>query len=215
MDTQILSIILIGFGALTIILFGLDIYYLAKRSKKGKEEKGVVSFNFSERFLLGLEEMINQEVKKAISEINQKIAGETIESYKKQTAVFSQEAENKMADWDEIIKKEILKFSNTCSGAEDLILQEAKSKVNELNKGLDEKIDLIYEAVKGLISEKIVQTEKNIEDYKKERIKELDEKIYLILGETAKKTLGKIIDLSTHEELVVQALEKAKKEKIL
>lgn len=29
------------------------------------------------------------------------------------------------------------------------------------------------------------------------------------------KTIGKAIDLSTHEELVLQALEKAKKEKIL
>jgi len=215
METQIFFIILISFGTLAIILFGLDIYHLARKSKKEEKEKRLISFNFSEKFLSELEKMISQEAKKDISEINQKIASEVIGSYKKQMAAFSQEAENKMTDWDKITKKEILKFSNTCSGAENLILQEAKSKINELNKELDKKIDGIYKVAKDIISEKIVQTEENIGDYKKEKIKELDEKIYLILGEIAKKTLGKTIDLSTHEELVVQALEKAKKEKIL
>ncbi len=215
MDAQILFIVLIGFGALTIILFGLDIYHLTKKPKGRQEEKDVFSLKLSENFLLELEKMINQEVKKAISEINQKIADEAIESYKKQMVVFSQEAENKMADWDEITKKEILKFSNTCSQAEDSILQEAKKRTDELSKGLDEKIDRIYQAAKGLVNEKIAQTEKNIEDYKKEKIKEIDQKIYQIIGDVAKKTIGKAIDLSTHEELVVQALEKAKKERIL
>jgi len=215
MGNQIFFIILIGFGVLAIILFGLDIYYLTKKPKERKEEKGVFSLKLSEKFLLELEKMINWEVKKAISEINQKIADEAMESYKKQIAVFSQEAESKMADWNEITKKEILKFSNTCSRAEDSILEETKNRTDELSKGLDEKIDLIYQTAKGLVNEKIGQTEKNIEDYKKEKLKEIDQKIYLILGEIAKKTLGKTVDLSTHEELVVQALEKAKKERIL
>lgn len=218
MNTQIFLIISLGFGILAIlaiIFFGLDIYYLAKRSKKEKEEKDVISLKFSEGFLLELEKMINQETKKTISEISQKIADEVIESYKKQIAVFSQEAENKIANWDEITNKEILKFSNACSQAEDSILREAKKRTDELSKGLDEKIDRIYQAAKTLINQKIAQTEKNIEDYKKEKLKEIDQKIYQIIEDVAKKTIGKAIDLSTHEELVIQALEKAKKEKIL
>lgn len=218
MNTQIFLIILLGFGILAImavILFGLDIYYLAKRSKKEKEEKDVISLKFSEGFLLELEKMINQETKKAISEISQKIADEVIESYKEQIAVFSQEAENKIANWDEITNNEILKFSNTCSQAEDSILQGAKKRTDELSKGLDEKIGRIYQMATKSINQKIAQTEKNIEDYKKEKLKEIDQKIYQIIEDVAKKTIGKAIDLSTHEELVLQALEKAKKEKIL
>jgi len=211
MDNQIFFIILIGFGVLAIILFGLDIYYLAR---KPKEEKGVLSLKFSEKFLPELEKIINQEMKRAISEINQKVTNEAMESYKKQMATFSQEAENKMANWDEITKKEILKFSNTCSQAEDLILQEAKSKANELSKGLDEKIDRICQLVTESINQKIAQTEKNIEDYKKEKLKEIDQKIYQMIGEVAKKTIGRAIDLSTHEKLVIETLQKAKKEGI-
>ena len=211
MDNQIFFIILIGFGVLAIILFGLDIYYLAR---KPKEEKGVLSLKFSEKFLPELEKIINQEMKRAISEINQKVTNEAMESYKKQMATFSQEAEKKMANWDEITKKEILKFSNTCSQAEDLILQEAKSKANELSKGLDEKIDRICQLVTESINQKIAQTEKNIEDYKKEKLKEIDQKIYQMIGEVAKKTIGRAIDLSTHEKLVIETLQKAKKEGI-
>jgi F0F1-type ATP synthase membrane subunit b/b' len=211
MDNQIFFIILIGFGVLAIILFGLDIYYLAR---KPKEEKGVLSLKFSEKFLPELEKIINQEMKRAISEINQKVTNETMESYKKQMATFSQEAENKMAGWDEITKKEILKFSNTCSRAEDLILQEAKSKTNELSKGLDEKIDRICQLATESINQKIAKTENNIEDYKKEKLKEIDQKIYQIIGEVAKKIIGRAIDLSTHEKLVIETLQKAKKEGI-
>jgi len=211
MDNQIFFIILIGFGVLAIILFGLDIYYLAK---KPKEEKGVLSLKFSEKFLPELEKIINQEMKRAISEINQKVTNEAMESYKKQIATFSQEAENKMAGWDEITKKEILKFSNTCSQAEDLILQEAKSKANELSKGLDEKIDRICQLATESINQKIAKTEKNIEDYKKEKLKEIDQKIYQMIGEVAKKIIGRAIDLSTHEKLVIETLQKAKKEGI-
>ncbi|MCX6759692.1 MAG: hypothetical protein NT012_03985 [Candidatus Nealsonbacteria bacterium] len=211
MDNQIFFIILIGFGVLAIILFGLDIYYLAR---KPKEEKGVLSLKFSEKFLPELEKIINQEMKRAISEINQKVTNEAMESYKKQMATFSQEAENKMAGWDEITKKEILKFSNTCSRAEDLILQEAKSKTNELSKGLDEKIDRICQLATESINQKIAKTEKNIEDYKKEKLKEIDQKIYQMIGEIAKKIIGRAIDLSTHEKLVIETLQKAKKEGI-
>lgn len=211
MDNQIFFIILIGFGVLAIILFGLDIYYLAR---KPKEEKGVLSLKFSEKFLPELEKIINQEMKRAISEINQKVTNEAMESYKKQMATFSQEAENKMAGWDEITKKEILKFSNTCSRAEDLILQEAKSKANELSKGLDEKIDRICQSATESINQKIAKTEKNIEDYKKEKLKEIDQKIYQMIGEVAKKIIGRAIDLSTHEKLVIETLQKAKKEGI-
>ena len=212
MDNQIFFIILIGFGALVIILFGFDIYYLARRPK---EEKGVLSLKFSEKFLPELEKLISQEIKRAISEVNQKVTNEAIESYKKQVSTFSQEAENKMANLDQIIKKEISKFSQTNSQARDLILQEAKSKTDELGKGLDEKIDRIFQSATESINQKIVQTEKNIEDYKKEKLKELDQKIYQIIGEVAKKTIGKAIDISSHEQLVMEALEKAKKEKIL
>ncbi len=214
MDNQTFFIISISLGILAvivIILFGLDIYYLARRPK---EEKGFLSLKFSEKFLPELEKLINQEIKRAISEINQKITDEAIEYYKKQLANFSQEAEKKMADWDQITKKEILKFSSTCSQAEDLILQETKSKTDELGKSLDKKIDLICQSATESINQKIVQTEKNIEDYRKEKIKEIDQKIYQTIGEVAKKTIGKAIDISGHEQLVMDALEKAKKEKI-
>ena len=129
MDNQtffIISISLGVFAAIVIILFGLDIYYLAK---KPKEEKGILSLKFSEKFMSELEKLISQDIKIAILEINQKVINEAIEYYKKQMAIFSQEAENKMANWDQINKKEILKFSNIYSQAEDLILQKAKSKI--------------------------------------------------------------------------------------
>jgi F0F1-type ATP synthase membrane subunit b/b' len=70
----------------------------------------------------------------------------------------------------------------------------------------------IYQTAKETLNQKMAQTEQDIENYKRERLKELDKKIYQTIGEIAKEIIGKTIDLSTHEKLVIRALEKAKRE---
>lgn len=189
-DTQILFIVLITLGVFVIVLFALDVYHLTKKSREKREEKNIMSLKLSETFLSELEKMINQEIKKNISEINQKIGDEMTNAY----------------------KNEVVKFGSACSEAANSMPEEVKKRIDELSKGLDEKISQIYQTAEESIKQKITQTEKNIEDYKKEKLKETDQKIYQIIETVAKKTIGETIDLSTHEELIIQSLEKAKKE---
>ena len=212
MDIQFLIIILIGFGLLVIVLFGIDIYQL---TKKTKEEKGVMSLKFSETFLLELEKIINQEIKKTISNTGEKINNKIIKSFEEQAINIFLKAEDKLLDHSEEIKKQALKFSNTCSLAEQLVAKQSEKIAEQLAENLDQKIDQVYQAATKSVSQKIDQTEKSIDNYKKEKLNEIDEKIFQIIEDVAKKTIGKSIDLSLHEELVVQALEKAKKENFL
>lgn len=55
---------------------------------------------------------------------------------------------------------------------------------------------------------------KDIEIYRQSELSMVDEKIYEILETVSKLVLGKTIELSHHEELVIESLEKAKKEGI-
>lgn len=212
MDSQLFLITLIGFGIFIVILFSFDIYYLTKKTKK---DRNAMSLMFSEEFLSGLEKMTNQEIKKTISNTNERISNKITESYEKQINLISQEAENKMTGWNEEIKKNILKFSDACSLSEELIIKQTEKIKEELTKNLDQKINKIYQKATESISQKINETETEINNYKKEKIKEIDQKIYKIMEGVAKKTIGKTIDLSVHEELVLEALEKAKKENFL
>ena len=70
-------------------------------------------------------------------------------------------------------------------------------------------------------SQKIVQTkieeaykvvQKEIEDYKGTQLKKVEVQIYDIIQNVSKIVLGKTLSLQEHEQLVIDALEKAKKE---
>ena len=185
---------------------------LVAREKILKEHEGIL---YGYQVLLGrlkkeFEER-GEEVKKQLFLFSQKINEETsrVSKVGQETQdKVSKEAESKITELTQKLEK-------THSEVSDLLIKEAKMKAGELAKELTKEISNVYKSTQGVLEKEIEKTKREIEDYKKERIKELDEKIYLILGEIAKKTLGRAIDLSTHEELVMEALEKAKKEGVL
>jgi hypothetical protein len=170
---------------------------------------------------------MEQEVKKSMADLNQNIqafTGQLTEFYSKEISAFPIKMEEQLSHINkvsEIIQDKLLKetenkiaeFSNTYLKGQDLLFQEIKNKTEELSKNIADEIHWLYQASLEPLSEKVVQVEKNIDNYKKEKIKEIDQRIYEIIKQVAKKTIGKTIDLSLHENLVMEALEKSKKEK--
>ena len=66
--------------------------------------------------------------------------------------------------------------------------------------------------VEGKIEEDYKIVEKEIVDYKTERIKKVEDEIYNIIQNVSKVVLGKTLSLEEHEQLVMDALNKAKQE---
>ncbi len=62
------------------------------------------------------------------------------------------------------------------------------------------------------IKEEYIKLEKEIQERKTQRLHELDENIYRILSLISKDIIGKSLSFSDHEELVLKALDDAKKE---
>ena len=50
--------------------------------------------------------------------------------------------------------------------------------------------------------------------YRQNQIKSLDAKINTVIADVAKRVLGKAVDLKSHQELVIEALNKAKAENL-
>lgn len=109
----------------------------------------------------------------------------------------------------EEIKKSLLEIEKTNREVSQSILTMSQQKIEELEKQIKE----ISRDLKTNLAKKQSEIDNFLENYKKERLKEIDEKIFQIISEVAIKTLGKAIDFSSHEELVIRALEKAKREK--
>lgn len=178
--------------------------------RKEKEEMQRVYSAISQQIIIGGEEMRKQ-IKifgqKTQEEISQ-LSKFNLETQKK----ISETAENKISQLDEVAKKEISKIEETTLKIRELLLAEIKKQSEIFSRELSQKISQIYQLSGERLREKIQKTEEEIENYKKEEFKKMDREIYRLIGEVAKKTIGKAIDLSDHERLVMEALEKAKKE---
>lgn len=66
--------------------------------------------------------------------------------------------------------------------------------------------------VEQKIEEEFSQTQKQVNEYKTQMLKKIENDIYEILKNVTKEALGKALPLADHEQLILEALEKAKKE---
>lgn len=146
----------------------------------------------------------NEEIKKLIFLFNQRLE-EEIDKLKK----IGQESQDQLSKKTEDKTLEMMeRFEKIYFDISTSLFNEAK----EMEENLGKEIVKIYQSSYKALEDKIKKAEAEIENYKQEKMKELDKKVYLALGEIAKKTLGKTIDLTTHETLVMEALKNAKQE---
>lgn len=101
------------------------------------------------------------------------------------------------------------------------------SSLEELTKEVEGEVIKEIDAFKDNLHKEIIESEQLVEErvhseyevlrnelknYKESRLKEIDREIANIVLKVSKEVLGKAIDLKDHEDLVIRALEKAKKE---
>lgn len=218
--------VLFAFGTIIILFFILILVVYFFHPTKEEQER-YVFLKTAKKFEKQLEKLMEGEVKKTMESLNQNIQAFTdqlIEYYSKEISVFptkmeeqfSQLSKTNEAIQDKLLKEtenKIVQFGETYLKGQNLMFQGIKNKTEDLSKNIADEIHWLYQASLEPLSEKVVQVEKNLDNYKKEKIKEIDQRIYQIIKEVAKKTIGRTIDLSLHEKLVMEALEKAKKEK--
>lgn len=227
------NIFFILFFGLAVLVTGVCFEIIRLLRKARRESllpkdfaQGELFLKISEDFRKQLEELIEKELQKNIGQFRnelQKTSEEIIKNYRNQFANLNQE-----------IQKQISSLSKFALEIQSKIAEESKNKIGELNratakelagiqetnlktsealsKELAQNFAKVYRSVQDSLNKRVIETEKEIENYKKERFQEIDRKIYQMVGEVAKKTIGKAIDLSEHEKLVMEALEKAKKE---
>ena len=153
------------------------------------ETKSDMGKKVLEQTAVTLNEVIKQDSGKVAE-----IAEACLETYKKELEGLKQKnieiLKNVSKDIEEDTVKEVEDFDN--------ILQKETFAAQKI---VEEKIEKEYSSA-----------QKNVEDYKNEMLRKAEEKIYKILEAVAKLTLWKSIPLAQHEQLIIEALEKAKKD---
>lgn len=172
---------------------------LAQELVRSSVTQSQENLKISEGFKIEVEGMLKEGMKQIMDEAKQMLQTEInsiMTGYKSQFSSLN----------DEVIE--------TAAEAKKEIIEDSRVKIDQLGKSLEETLTQIPKMIEGRVGEQINQNEKIIAEYKAQKIKEIDEGIYKIINDVARKSIAASIDISKHEELVREALEKAKKENL-
>ena len=173
-----------------------------------KEETKKVIFDFREEDHRTSYEILD-DYKDRAKNINQDLKATYLDLFKE----MSYENEKIREQLNQTIEEELIKYREENSKVSNFLMEEVQNKSEILLTEMNQKFNEIYKPLENTIKIKIDRTEREIEDYKKERLTEADQKIYEIIKDVTQQVIGRIIDPCTHEKLVMDSLERAKKEK--
>src|SRR3989338_742124 len=94
------------------------------------------------------------------------------------------------------------------------IEEDTVKDVEDFDNILQKETFAAQKIVEDKLEKEYSNVQQNRQDYKNEMLKKAEEEIYKILETVSKLTLGKSIPLADHEQLIIEALEKAKKDGI-
>ncbi len=115
---------------------------------------------------------------------------------------------------DEVIKKTSIRLEDELKKHFSDLAEFAASESNEMGKFIIRQQEAITKESQFHVANMLLKSEKEVEQYKKNRLEQVDEQVRDIIFRAAKEVIGRSISFSEHEDLVNKALEKAKKEKI-
>jgi len=114
----------------------------------------------------------------------------------------------------EILREAKVSSQDTQTKLEEEINNITNQQLNGYKKALDQITIAVESQVMDKVGERFAKVEEEIEQYKQKRMQEIDEQIFKVLQDTAQKVTGKLISPKDHLELVLQALQKAKREHV-
>jgi hypothetical protein len=219
--------------SLAVILLVVVLMYVQtlKRSRQAEEANSNLRSELTQQPL----ELLAQAHEKALTIIGK--ANKEANDILAGTTTFEEEAKGSLkeslAAAERLQEEAFQKASQELQGAYQASLAEAKNEsikvLGSITKDIEE--DAIAEfkdftsaleketihaekIAKEKIDEKYLELEKEVEAYKLERYKKMDEEIYKILYKVSELVLSQSIPIDQHKQLVLESLEEAKKEQV-
>lgn len=126
--------------------------------------------------------------------------------YVKEEVSFKQLSNDLIKSYKEALEKEQTENIRTLAETTEMIKDEVLSDIGEFKetilketvdsqRQIDEKLRKSYE-----------EAEKEIESYREEKIAALNEKIFLILADITEQVIGKAVDQTDHEKMILDSL---------
>ncbi|MGI8420471.1 MAG: hypothetical protein ACR2LN_07585 [Candidatus Levyibacteriota bacterium] len=133
---------------------------------------------------------------------------------KQQEDVFNQASQEMKTSYQNLLTQIQEEDINTLKSMTKDIESDILADFNEFRTSLEKETINSEKIVKEKIDEEYLTLEKELESYKKQKYEELDQDIYKILYRVSEMVLSQGISFDRHKQLVLEALETAKKEQV-
>lgn len=131
-----------------------------------------------------------------------------------QAAVFTTASEEMKSAYQDILTQIQEQDMNALKTMTKDIQSDVLADFKEFRETLEKETINSEKVVKEKIDEEYLAIEKELQDYKKQKYQKIDEDIYKILYRVSEMVLSQGITFDTHKQLVLEALETAKKEQV-
>ena len=222
-DINIFYIVCFFSAALGLILVAVFVMYLrlVKRYLSLKDD--------NDKEKRKVKEVEEQQTIKATEEAKQIIAGAYAKAQElvKVSSVFNDQERTKLQTaLTQLANEEIKEYRKVLDeagkasiNAVERLSKDVKDQITpelgNIKKTIENQIKNASEETKIAISSAYTIVEREVDDYKKKMLTEIDKLTLSVVRELSQKVLGKTISTKEQEDMVISALEDAKKQRIL
>ncbi len=187
-------------------MFGCSYEYDNKRTKHHREAAQLLEKTMlASQHLLGEAKATNENLEGNFDKVLQMIAQKQIQSLNTEAAVLKKGYEEKVGRMESTIDQNTQQM---IKGAEGTLEKQLATFTQTLMDHTSKSEQMVTEKTKEMLEE----VEEEVAKYKSDKIAKVDKTILELIQKTYKDILGKSIPPNIHQELILEALEKTKKD---
>lgn len=131
-----------------------------------------------------------------------------------QEAILKNTSAEFLGTYKDVLQKQKQESLKSLEDASSKVESEIISEVGAFKDLLEAETIGTTKAVQEKVAKEYQEIEKELSLYKNRKLKEIDENIYDIITNVTKKVLGESLSIEDHQELIIKALEEAKRDNI-
>ncbi|OGH22094.1 MAG: hypothetical protein A3F31_00110 [Candidatus Levybacteria bacterium RIFCSPHIGHO2_12_FULL_38_12] len=132
--------------------------------------------------------------------------------YKKQVKDLGTTSNELLDDYQKLLEDAKKDSLNMVKNISKSIEMSALSEVQDFKDVLRQETLVSQKVVAEKIQQEYDQIQEDVKAYKQEKLKQVEDSLFALLKKVSEETIGKTLSLEQHEELVLEALERGKKE---
>ena len=130
----------------------------------------------------------------------------------KQSEQLQRVSEEIVSSYKTLINRAEAELGNTLKQSLEASSEQASKTADQFQGTLAKELARYQQAVDTRFNEWHAAAQKQIDEYKQESMKKIESSIYQIIVQVSQQVIGKSLDLQQHQDLVMHALEEAKKD---